>query len=64
MTIFDVAQFAGVSISTVSRVINGNSRVKTETRQRVREAIEKLDFTPDERAQGLGGIRRPASNDA
>jgi len=49
----DVARLAGVSISTVSRVINKNIPVDDETRQKVEEAIRKLDYKPNLLARGL-----------
>jgi DNA-binding LacI/PurR family transcriptional regulator len=45
-TIYDVAQSAGVSIATVSRVLNAPQRVNAETRQRVITAIDTLGFVP------------------
>jgi LacI family transcriptional regulator len=45
-TIFDVAAESGVSISTVSRVINTPEKVNLNTRQRVYEVIDKLGFVP------------------
>lgn len=53
VTIYDVAHEAGVSLATVSRVINGSDVVKGNTRQRVEEAIEKLGYKPNAIAQGL-----------
>ncbi|KAJ53428.1 LacI family transcriptional regulator [Clostridium tetanomorphum] len=53
ITIEDVAKEAGVSITTVSRVINNNYPVKKETRKKVEEAIEKLKFNPNVLARGL-----------
>ena len=53
ITIEDVARLSGVSISTVSRVINGNYPVKHETKQRVLSAINELDFSPNSLARGL-----------
>ncbi len=53
VTIYDVAQLAGVSIKTVSRVTNGEPNVRDETRRRVRMAIDQLDYQPDERARQL-----------
>ncbi|MBO7745326.1 LacI family DNA-binding transcriptional regulator [Paenibacillus sp. MWE-103] len=47
MTIKEVAKEAGVSISTVSRVLNGRDRVSRHTINRVRAVIEKLQFQPD-----------------
>lgn len=53
VTITDVAREAGVSVSTVSHVVNGTRFVKAETRDRVRAAIERLDYTPSSSAQSL-----------
>lgn len=52
-TIWDVAREAGVSPSTVSNVLHNRPVVKPATRQRVLEAIEKLNFHPSRTAQGL-----------
>lgn len=52
-TIYDVAERAGVAISTVSRVLNNSSDVSEATRARVREAIEELRFRPDRTAKTL-----------
>ncbi len=46
VTIYDVAQAAGVSVATVSRVMNEPSKVALEKRQVVLEAIERLNFVP------------------
>ncbi|NLK97318.1 MAG: LacI family transcriptional regulator, partial [Epulopiscium sp.] len=54
-TIADVAKYAGVSITTVSRVINNNYPVKEETRQKVEEAIKELNFKPNYLARSLIG---------
>ncbi|MCJ1993626.1 LacI family DNA-binding transcriptional regulator [Lactococcus piscium] len=48
----DVANLAGVGVGTVSRMING-TKVKDETFQKVTQAIQELDFIPDETARGL-----------
>jgi len=53
ITIYDVATEAGVSLATVSRVINGSSVVKTQTREKVLDAIQRLDFKPNQIARGL-----------
>lgn len=53
ITIYDVATEAGVSLATVSRVINGSSVVKPETRDKVMDAIQRLDFKPNQIARGL-----------
>ncbi len=49
----DVAEHAGVSIATVSHVINGTRYVRAETRQRVLDAISVLDYRPNAVARGL-----------
>lgn len=49
----DVARAAGVSPATVSRVLNGSNSVSAEMRDRVLTAIKKLDFRPNQMAQGL-----------
>ncbi|MCX7761427.1 MAG: LacI family transcriptional regulator [Candidatus Kryptonium sp.] len=46
VTIKDVANLAGVSIATVSRVINGSSKVDEETRKKVIKAIKALGYKP------------------
>jgi LacI family transcriptional regulator len=57
ITINQVAQDAGVSIQTVSRVINNRYDVSAETRQRVQEAIDRLGYKPNEIARGLASKR-------
>ncbi len=52
-TINDVAKAAGVSISTVSRVINGNYPVKKETKEVVLKAIKELNFIPNDIAASM-----------
>ena len=52
-TISDVAEQAGVSIATVSRVLNGSSPVIAETAERVRVAIAELNFVPRTAARTL-----------
>lgn len=52
-TIYDVAKEADVSLATVSRVINNSGTVKSETKQKVIDAIETLGFVPNAVAQGL-----------
>ncbi|MBP7249457.1 MAG: LacI family DNA-binding transcriptional regulator, partial [Selenomonas sp.] len=49
-TIVDVAKLAGVSVATVSRVVNANYPVKEETRTRVQAAIKELDYVPNVQA--------------
>src|SRR5207302_525975 len=52
MSINKVAKLAGVSSSTVSRVINNHPRVAPETAQNVRKAMQELNYTPSDRRPG------------
>src|SRR2546423_11022047 len=52
MSINEVAKLAGVSSSTVSRVMNNHPRVAPETAQAVRKAMQTLGYTPSERRPG------------
>lgn len=54
MTIYDISEKAGVSIATVSRVLNGSSSVSDSTRQKVLDVIEQCGYTPNAFARGLG----------
>jgi LacI family transcriptional regulator len=56
-TIKDVAREAGVSVMTVSRVINGKANVRPETRERIQNAITKVNYVPNIGARLLGGRR-------
>jgi LacI family transcriptional regulator len=56
-TINDVAEAAGVSKRTVSRVINKSDKVNARTRQRVEEVIRELNFAPNRQARGLAARR-------
>jgi LacI family transcriptional regulator len=56
-TIRDVARSAGVSIKTVSRVLNGERYVRADTRERVQTAVAALGFHPSIAARSLGGKR-------
>jgi len=55
VTISHVASQAGVSIKTVSRVINNEPNVRPATAERVHEAIRALNYLPDPSARGLAG---------
>jgi len=55
VTIHDVAKEAGVSLQTVSRVLNNRPDVSAATRQRVLEIIQNLGFQPDTAARSLRG---------
>jgi DNA-binding LacI/PurR family transcriptional regulator len=52
-TIVDVARKAGVSVSTVSYALSGTRPIREETRQRVLQAVEALDYHPNLLARGL-----------
>jgi len=52
-TIYDVAELAGVSAKTVSRVLNEDRAVKTDTRDRVLEAMTRLNYRPNTQARSL-----------
>nr|WP_154959043.1 LacI family DNA-binding transcriptional regulator [Paenibacillus xylanexedens] len=52
-TIKDVANLAGVSVATVSRVINDRGYVHADTRKKVEEAVKALHFSPNEVARSL-----------
>lgn len=56
-TINDVAAQAGVSIKTVSRVINNEASVRPATRKKVMEAVEALSYQPNLAARNLAGTR-------
>jgi len=67
-TIYDVARAAGVSIASVSRVLNGQRNPRQETRVRVLAAVAELGFAPDGAARALSArlkevvgvvVRRP-----
>jgi LacI family transcriptional regulator len=53
VTIKDVAAAAGVSIGTASKALNGNGKLRAETRNRVAQAAERLGFAPNTLAQAL-----------
>ncbi|HTU68317.1 MAG TPA: LacI family DNA-binding transcriptional regulator [Steroidobacteraceae bacterium] len=57
VTINDVAQAAGVSVRTASRVLNQSPKVNAETRARVQEVIRSLNFIPNLRARALASNR-------
>ena len=52
-SIRDVAKMAGVSISTVSRVVSGSARVEPDTRAKVHEVIERTGYRPNINARSL-----------
>lgn len=54
MNIYDISEKAGVSIATVSRVMNGSSNVSEKTRQKILDIMAENDYTPNAFARGLG----------
>ena len=54
MTIYDISEKAGVSIATVSRVLNGSKNVSEKTRSKVLDTIRQCGYTPNAFARGLG----------
>lgn len=71
MNIYDIAGLSGVSIATVSRVVNDSPRVSEKTKQKVRAVMEEYGYTPNVFARGLGldsmktiGILCPDVSDA
>lgn len=55
--IFDVADRAGVSVKTVSRVMNDAEKVRKSTRERVEKAMAELDYSPSHAARELRSAR-------
>ena len=52
-TIYDLARDCGVSVATISRVINGSAAVSAKTREKVQQAIKAHNFTPNAFARGM-----------
>lgn len=53
MTIYDIAKVAGVSASTVSRVINDKPGINEETRKKIKKLLAEYNYSPNEAARGL-----------
>ena len=53
VTIRDVARAAGVSVSTVSRVLNNKGTISEETKKRIHEAMEELKYVPNDFARNF-----------
>ena len=52
-TIYEVSKLAGVSLATVSRVMNNNARVSDNTKKKVVDAMKTLGYLPNATAQSL-----------
>lgn len=59
-TIYEVSRLAGVSLATVSRVMNNSGRVRPETREKVEAAMRELGYRPNSIAQSLASNRSNA----
>ena len=71
MNIYDISEKAGVSIATVSRVLNNSPHVSAKTRERVLAVINDCEYVPNAFARGLGlntmktiGLLCPDASDA
>lgn len=64
MNIYDIAEKCGVSIATVSRVLNNNPNVSAATRERILAVINEENYTPSQLARNLGNGGAPASASA
>ncbi len=53
-TIYDISEKAGVSIATVSRVLNGSNKVSQVTKEKVLKVMEECGYEPNVYARGLG----------
>lgn len=53
VTIYDIARLSGVSIATISRVVNGNPSVSDKTREKVLGVMKEYDYTPNPFARSL-----------
>ena len=53
MTIYDIAKEAGVSASTVSRVMNGKPGIGEKTRKKIQNLLKKYNYVPNESARSL-----------
>ncbi|QTH62764.1 LacI family DNA-binding transcriptional regulator [Psychrosphaera ytuae] len=56
-TIYEVSELAGVSLATVSRVVNKNARVSDKTKEKVLNAMKELGYKPNSIAQSLASNR-------
>ena len=57
ITIYDIAKEAGVSASTVSRVLTNSANVRSEKKEKIMALIEKYNFKPNVMARGLADTK-------
>jgi LacI family repressor for deo operon, udp, cdd, tsx, nupC, and nupG len=57
VTMAEIAQSLGVSVQTVSAVVNAKPGISADTQRRVREAIDRVDYQPNQQARSLRGVR-------
>ena len=62
MTIYDISEKAGVSIATVSRVLNGSSNVSEKTKKKVLDVINQYEYTPNAFARDRKSTRLNSSH--
>jgi LacI family transcriptional regulator len=56
VSIHDVAREAGVSITTISKALNNYPDVNPQTKRRIQEVVERLNYVPDAAGRSMGGI--------
>lgn len=59
MTIYDIAKMAGVSASSVSRVVNGKPGVNRATREKIQALLKEHNYVPDTNAPQPGNPIQP-----
>ena len=59
VTIKDIAKRVGVAPSTVSRVVNGSASISEETKSRILQVMEELDYRPNRMASALATSGTP-----
>ena len=53
LTIYDISRLAGVSVTTVSRVLNGSANVNQETREKIEDVIRRHGYVPKQAARNF-----------
>lgn len=60
LTIYDISKLSGVSITTVSRVLNGNEHVNPQTRAKIEDVIKKHEYIPQQKARNFSNKKQYA----